>query len=662
MAVSSISPTGTVAPTPSTLNVLVELVYWTAPDSVTPAQAQQQYDVTNNTWFYDASYGLMTEHGAATQWLPIAAPPDPDGSGSDTPCDNIGTIQSEADQTATASGYNPSAYSNVVYYYPTCAGEQWGGWGQVGGNRTWLIGEMDTRVAVHELGHNLGLNHSHSETCSLNGATVAYSSACTQDEYGDPVSAMGAGYSGQGMYAANQTADVGWLGSTGHGITTVTASGTYSLTPLESMPGGIQALKVTNSAGVEFWIEYRQPLNDDSFVWSGDTNGVLIHSADGMASNLYDMTPATAGTFTDAALPVGATWSDPTSTLSVSVNSTTSSGASVTVNLGTPPVTLSVSKTGTGSGTVTSSPAGINCGATCSAGFATGSSVTLTAAAAAGSTFGSWSGACTGMSASCTVTMNAAQSATASFNTTAGTRYEETAVQFEGWFLWSDPTANGGSWRTSAVKNNTASFAFSGTSVTWLSNKGPSRGMAAVTIDGVSKGTVDLYSATPAAFSKAFGGLSTGAHTILIKVTGTRNAASTGTGVVVDGFTVGTATTQENGKAIKYNTWKGATSVNASGGAYRSSGSAGAVAQLKFSGSSVSWVTAVGPGWGKAEVYIDNVDEGTVDLYASTAHWQTLKSYTGLAAGSHTIQVKVLGTKNALAKATTVPIDGFDVS
>jgi Divergent InlB B-repeat domain len=41
--------------------------------------------------------------------------------------------------------------------------------------------------------------------------------------------------------------------------------------------------------------------------------------------------------------------------------------------------------------------------------------VTLTAAAASGSTFAGWSGACTG-TGSCTVTMNAAQSVTATFN------------------------------------------------------------------------------------------------------------------------------------------------------------------------------------------------------------------------------------------------------
>lgn len=77
---------------------------------------------------------------------------------------------------------------------------------------------------------------------------------------------------------------------------------------------------------------------------------------------------------------------------------------------------LTVTKSGAGAGTVTSTPAGINCGATCSAAFASGTSVTLTAAAAAGSTFGGWSGACTGTGA-CSVSMTAARTVSATFNT-----------------------------------------------------------------------------------------------------------------------------------------------------------------------------------------------------------------------------------------------------
>ncbi len=80
--------------------------------------------------------------------------------------------------------------------------------------------------------------------------------------------------------------------------------------------------------------------------------------------------------------------------------------------------TLTVTKAGTGSaaGTVTSTPAGINCGATCSSKFAAGTVVTLNAVVSSGASFGGWAGGCTGSAPSCSVTMSAAQSVTATFN------------------------------------------------------------------------------------------------------------------------------------------------------------------------------------------------------------------------------------------------------
>jgi len=80
---------------------------------------------------------------------------------------------------------------------------------------------------------------------------------------------------------------------------------------------------------------------------------------------------------------------------------------------------LTVSKNGTGTGTVTSSPAGIDCGATCAGSFADGTVVTLTPAPSTGSQFAGWSGACTG-TGSCTVTMSDARSVTATFNLIPG--------------------------------------------------------------------------------------------------------------------------------------------------------------------------------------------------------------------------------------------------
>ncbi|WP_417915547.1 InlB B-repeat-containing protein [Candidatus Electronema sp. JM] len=75
--------------------------------------------------------------------------------------------------------------------------------------------------------------------------------------------------------------------------------------------------------------------------------------------------------------------------------------------------TLFVSKTG--SGTVTSSPAGISCGNTCSTAFTAGQSVTLTASPAVSYTFSGWSGACSGTSSTCTVSMTQDRSVTATF-------------------------------------------------------------------------------------------------------------------------------------------------------------------------------------------------------------------------------------------------------
>jgi hypothetical protein len=59
------------------------------------------------------------------------------------------------------------------------------------------------------------------------------------------------------------------------------------------------------------------------------------------------------------------------------------------------PIVLGVSTSG--SGTVTSSPTGINCGATCNAAFPGGTSVTLTATPAASQSFTGWSGNCSSL-------------------------------------------------------------------------------------------------------------------------------------------------------------------------------------------------------------------------------------------------------------------------
>src|SRR5207253_2724524 len=102
------------------------------------------------------------------------------------------------------------------------------------------------------------------------------------------------------------------------------------------------------------------------------------------------------------------------------ISVTTAAGTATSANSFTVTATLAVAKAGAGSGTVTSTstPASatqIDCGATCSVSYETGTMVTLTAAAATGSVLTGWTGCDSASGSSCTVTMSAARTVTATF-------------------------------------------------------------------------------------------------------------------------------------------------------------------------------------------------------------------------------------------------------
>ena len=87
----------------------------------------------------------------------------------------------------------------------------------------------------------------------------------------------------------------------------------------------------------------------------------------------------------------------------------------VTANFDLMSYNLNVVKPGNGTGTVTSSPAGISCGADCNESYSHGTIVTLTATASVGSAFSGWSGSGCSGTGSCVVTMDAAKNVSATF-------------------------------------------------------------------------------------------------------------------------------------------------------------------------------------------------------------------------------------------------------
>ncbi|MCC7326918.1 MAG: hypothetical protein IT521_08960 [Burkholderiales bacterium] len=95
------------------------------------------------------------------------------------------------------------------------------------------------------------------------------------------------------------------------------------------------------------------------------------------------------------------------------------SGTSYTITFGpwvtTPAVNPTLTVINPGGGKVSSSPAGISCGTTCSQSYAAGTTVVLTAKPDKGALFGRWTGACSGGSTTCTVTINGTTIVTAEF-------------------------------------------------------------------------------------------------------------------------------------------------------------------------------------------------------------------------------------------------------
>jgi hypothetical protein len=89
-------------------------------------------------------------------------------------------------------------------------------------------------------------------------------------------------------------------------------------------------------------------------------------------------------------------------------------------------------------------------------------------------------------------------------------------------------------------KGARATFAFNGVGATWIGYRDQWSGIANVYVDGALKATVDTFASPQKAqaVNYTISGLTPGNHTLVVEVTGTRNASSRGLWVWVDAFDV----------------------------------------------------------------------------------------------------------------------------
>ena len=235
------------------------------------------------------------------------------------------------------------------------------------------------------------------------------------------------------------------------------------------------------------------------------------------------------------------------------------------------------------------------------------------------------------------------------------------------WFDQTATSASGGSFRY-LDSAGSCTVKFTGTSVSWMGKKKNTYGKAAITLDGVDKGTVDLYSATELYKQTLWssGTLSSGAHTLVVAYTGTKNASATDYNISVDAFTIaGTLTPictryqQDNAGLTYAGTWTTFAATGASGGSYKRANTSSASVTIKFTGSYLAWIATKGTTLGKASVSVDGGAAKTVDLSATTVAYQQLVWNTGLlSSGSHTVKIS-WSTSNAAGKY--IGVDAIDL-
>jgi chitodextrinase len=267
-------------------------------------------------YYRDASYGQLALTGDVFGWYTI-------------PSTNAGcaftTWANQARAAAQAAGMPLGNYTYTVYAFPQASSCGWAGLAYLPGTGSWINGAMTLRVVSHELGHNFGVHHASTLACT--GGT--FTGSCTQSEYGDPFTVMG---SAQTRHHVNwHRAQMAWFADT----QTVTTTGTYLLSPAE-LTGTPRMLRVARGDGSYLNLEFRQPWGIFDNFGAGDpvVNGVSIRIAPELTSlvqsKLVDANPATS-TFTDAALGVGSTVSDPLTGVSITTTSVGPAGAMVLI-------------------------------------------------------------------------------------------------------------------------------------------------------------------------------------------------------------------------------------------------------------------------------------------------------------------------------------------
>lgn len=235
---------------------------------------------------------------------------------------------------------------------------------------------------------------------------------------------------------------------------------------------------------------------------------------------------------------------------------------------------------------------------------------------------------------------------------------------------------NSNSW--DSTTNDYLTIAFTGTQIKYYAVVDAHHGIGAFSIDGGSETNVDFYAATRAGNVLLYTSpvLSSGSHTLKLRVTGTKDSNSTDVVVTADRADILTGQSQPSSTTVddsvsgtgtnQFNytgQWGHCTSCSPSS-YYNSSHSwsneANDTVTITFNGTGIKFYAGKGTNMGYGAVSIDSGSETTLDFYANvSSETGNVLFWTSpmLSSGTHTFKLRLTGTHDSSSSNTYVVLD-----
>lgn len=169
----------------------------------------------------------------------------------------------------------------------------------------------------------------------------------------------------------------------------------------------------------------------------------------------------------------------------------------------------------------------------------------------------------------------------------------------------------------------------------------------------------DMALASPTEMSKDFKSAVGASKTRQLRARATDGASNT------SGFSTGPVfrvRAHQDGSAsvVQSGAWSSTSNSNHYGGTVRRSSTTGASQSITRTATDFAIVSTLGSNRGKAAVYVDGIQVDVIDLYnPTTVFRQVVYEISFETAASHTIELRVLGTKNAASSGTRVDFDAM---